>query len=107
MSTKKPYRRLLNDDDLIIDDEKLSGTNTLGKRYFYSTDPSATSPNIRFQEKTKLECKIMMWMAISAQGISNVYVHRGNQARDQKIYLKECINRLFVDKYHSNGEFLF
>ena len=100
---------MLNDYDLIIDDEKffkLSGNNVLGKRYFYSTDRSAALPNFRFQQKTKFESKVMVWMAISAKGISNVYVHRGKQAVDQKIYLKECINpRLlpFVDKYHSNG----
>ena len=49
-------------------------------------------------------------MAISAKGVSNVYVHRDKQAVDQKIYLKECINRRllpFVDKYHSNGNILF
>ena len=43
-------------------------------------------------------------MAISAKGVSNIYAHRGKQADDQKIYLKECINRRllpFVDKYHS------
>ena len=52
----------------------------------------------------------MVWMAISAKGVSNVYVHRGKQAVDQKIYLKEYINRRllpFVDKYHSNGNILF
>ena len=45
----KLYRKLLNDEDLIIDDEKffkLSGNNVLGNRYFYSTDPSAALPNI-------------------------------------------------------------
>ena len=92
----KLYRKLLNDYDLIIDDEKflkLSVNNVLGKRYFYSTDPSAAPPNIRFQQKTKFESKVRVWMAISAKGVSNVYVHRGKQPVDQKIYLKECINR--------------
>ena len=49
-------------------------------------------------------------MAISAKGVSNVYIHRGKQAVDQKIYLKECINRRFqpfVHKCHYNGNFLF
>ena len=88
----KLYRKLLNDYDLIIDDEKffkLSGNNALGNRYFYSTDRSAAPPNIRFQQKAKFESKIMVWMAISAMGVSNVYVHRGKQAVDQKIYLKQ------------------
>ena len=84
----KLYRKLLNDYDLIIDDEKffkLSGNNVLGNRYFYSTDPSAAPPNVRL---TKFESKVMVWMAISAKGVSNVYVHRGKQAVNQKIYLK-------------------
>ena len=52
----------------------------------------------------------MVWMAISGKDASNVYAHRGKRAVDQKIYLKECINRRLlplVDKYHSNGNFLF
>ena len=82
----------------------LSENDALGKRYFYSTDPSAVPPNIRLQENTKLEYKVMVWMTISVKDVSNVYVHRGNQALD---HLKECINRLFVDKYHSNENLLF
>ena len=65
---------------------------------------------LRFQRKTKFKYKVMVWMATSVKGVSNVYVHRGKQARDQKILLKECINRRllpFVDNYHSNGKFLF
>ena len=52
----------------------------------------------------------MVWVATSAKGVSNIYVRRGKQILNQKIYLKECINRQllpFVDKYHSNGNFLF
>ena len=63
---------MLNDDDWIIDDEKLSGTNALGNRYF---DLSAASPSIQLQQKTKLKCEIIERMAISVKGISNVYVH--------------------------------
>ena len=67
-------------------------------------------PNVRYQQKIKFESKIMVWMTISGKSVSNVYVHRGKQAMDQKIYPKECTNRRllpFVDKYHSNGNFLF
>ena len=52
----------------------------------------------------------MVRIAISAKGVSNVYVSGGKQAVDQKIYLIECINRRllsFVDKYHSKGNILF
>ena len=102
---------MLNDDDLIINDEKflkLSGNNALGNRYFYSTDPPAAPLNIRFQQNPKFESQVMVWIAISAKDASEVYVHRGKQAWEQEIYLKECINRrlsLFVDKYRSNRNF--
>ena len=109
----KVYRKLLNNYDLIIDDEKSfksAGNNALGNRYFYSAASSAAPPNSRFQQKTKFEPKVMVLMVISAKGVSNAYFHRGKQALDQKIYLKECINRRllpFVEKYHSNGDFSF
>ena len=109
----KLYRKLLNDYDLIIDDEKyfkLSAENVLGNRYYYSTDPSSAPPNIRFQQHIKFEPKVMVWMAISSKGASNVYVHQSKQAVDQQIYLKECIDRRllpFINKYHSNKNILF
>ena len=93
----KLYRKLFNDEDLIIDDEKFlkfSVNNVLWKRSFYSTDRSAAPPNIRFQQKTKFESKIMVWMAISAKGVSNVYVHRGKQPVD--IWKNVSID----DEYH-------
>ena len=46
-------------------------------------------------------------VGISAKGVSNVNVHRNKQALNQKIYVKECINRLYVSKYYSNGNFFF
>ena len=91
----KLYRKFLNEYDLIIDDEKLSVSNAFGNRYFYLSDSSAAPPSIRFQQKTKFECKIM---AISPKRVSNIYVHRGKQAREQKIHGKKCINRPFIDK---------
>ena len=92
----KLYRKLLNDDNLIIDDEKffkLSGNNALRNRHFYSTDRSVAPLNVRLQQKIKFESKIKVWMAISAKSVSKPYVHRDKQAVNQKIYLIECINR--------------
>lgn len=109
----KLYRKLLNGYDLIIDDEKyfkLSGDNVLGNRFFYSTDPSTTPSNVKFIKKKKFDSKVMIWMAISSRGVSNVYVHRSKQGVRQETYLKECIKKRllpFIAKYHSNGNYLF
>ena len=66
----KLYRKLLNECDLIMDDEKyfkLTGNNVLGNRYFYSTDPATAPPKVNFQCKTKFEAKVMIWMAMSSK----------------------------------------
>ena len=109
----KLYRKLLNGCDLIIDDEKyfkLTGNNIIGNRYFYSTDPATASPKVKFQCKTKFEAKVMIWMGMSSNGTSDIYVHKSIQAVNQETYLKECINKRllpFIAKYHSNGNYLF
>ena len=92
----KLYRKLLNGYDLIMDDEKylkLTGNNVIGNRYFYSTDPATALTKVKFQCKTKFEVKVMIWMAMSFKGTSNIYVHKSIQAVDQETYLKECINK--------------
>lgn len=78
--------------------------------FFYSTDPSAAPLSIKFIKKTKFEEKVMIWMAVSSQGVSSVYVHRSKKGIGQDVYLNECIKKRllpFINKYHSNGNFLF
>ena len=92
----KLYRKLLNGCDLIMDDEKyfkLTGNNVIGNRYFYSTDPATAPPKVKFQCKTKFEAKMMIWMAMSSKGTSDIYVHKSIQVVNQETYLKECINK--------------
>jgi len=109
----KLYRKLLGGCDLILDDEKffkLTGDNVNCNRLFYSTDPATAPPDIKFRKKKKFEPKVMIWMAVSSKGVSNVYVHKNKQAINQDTYLNECINKRllpFVEKHHSNGNYLF
>ena len=52
----KLYRKLLNDCELIMDDEKyfkLTGNNVVGNRYFHSTDPITAPPKVNFQCTSK------------------------------------------------------
>ena len=109
----KLYRKLLRGCDLVLDDEKyftLTGHNVSGNRLFYSTDPSTAPTEIKFRKKKKFEAKIMIWMGISSKGVSDVYVHKSKQGIRQGTYLNECINKRllpFIDKYHSNRNYLF
>ena len=109
----KLYRKMATDCNLIIDDEKyftLSGNNVYCNCYFYSTNPATTPPNIKFRKKAKFEPKVMIWMAISTKGISDIYVHKNKLGVDQQTYLQECINKRlipFINKYHYDGNYLF
>ena len=105
----KLYRKLLDGCDLILDDEKyfiLSGDNVAGNMFFYTTNPTTAPEDIKFQKKKKFESKIMIWMAISSRGVSDVYVHQGKQAVRQGTYLEQCIDKRlipFIEKYHADG----
>ena len=109
----KLYRKLLSGCDLIMDDEKyfkLTGNNVIGNRYFYSTDPAIAPPKVKFQCKTKFETKVMIWMAMSSKGTSDIYDNKSIQAVNQETYLKQCIDKRllpFIAKYHLNGNYLF
>ena len=62
-----------------MDDEKyfkLTGTNFVGNRYFYSTDSATAPPKAKFQCKTKFELKAMIWMGMSSKGASDIYVQK-------------------------------
>ena len=109
----KLYRMILNGCDIALDDEKyfgLSGDNVQCNKRYYSTDPSTTPSDVKFIKKKKYSPKILVWMAMSSKGVSNVYVHKSRQAVSTDIYLKECINKRllpFIEKHHKNDDYVF
>ena len=77
----KLYRMILNGCDIILDDEKyfgLSGDNVQCNQRFYTTDPSTTPSDIKYKKK-KFAPKLLIWMAMSSKGVSNVYIHKSKQ----------------------------
>jgi hypothetical protein len=109
----KLYRRISNGCDIIMDDEKyfgLSGDNVQSNQRYYTTDPSTTPTDVKYKKKKKYSPKILVWMAMSSKGVSDVYVHKSVQAIGEKIYLNECINKRllpFIEKHHKNDEYVF
>ena len=109
----KLYRMILNGCDIILDDEKyfgLSGDNVQCNQRFYTTDPSTTPSDIKYKKKKKFAPKLLIWMAISSKGVSNVYVHKSKQAITTDIYLNECINKrllLFIEKHYKRNNYIF
>ena len=108
----KLYRMILNGCDIILDDEKyfgLSGDNVQYNQRFYTTDPSTTPSDIKYKKK-KFSPKLLIWMAMSSKGVSNVYVHKSKQAITTDIYLNECIDKRllpFIEKHYKRNNYIF
>jgi transposase len=113
-----PARRLHpllsdNDFELIMDDEKyfqLADQSVPTNRGFYSSNKRTNSPHVKFKKTRKFEPKILVWIAISASGISSPFFAKQKQAINQDTYLEECIvKRLmpFIESYHDKEKVLF
>ena len=109
----KLYRMILNGCDIVLDDEKyfsLSDDNVQCNQRHCTTYPSTISSDVKYKKNKKCAPKLLLWMAMSSKGTSNIYVHKSKQAITSKIYLNECINaRLlpFIEQHHRNDNFIF
>ena len=84
-----------------MDDEKyfkLIGNNVVENRYIYSIDPATATPKVKFQCKTKFEPKVMISMAMSSKGTSDIYVHKSKQTVNQETCLKEYIGKRLLSQ---------
>ena len=103
---------ILNGCDITLDGEKyfgLSGNNVQCNQRFYTTNPSTTPSDIKYKKK-KFAPKLLIWMAMSSKGVSNVYVHKSKQAITTDIYLNECINKRllpFIEKHYKRSNYIF
>ncbi|CAF3255117.1 unnamed protein product [Rotaria socialis] len=74
---RRLYRILSNNDfDLIMDDEKyvlLQDQSVPTNRGFYTSDKRTTPSQIKFKRIQKFEPKILVWIAISENGISKLF----------------------------------
>ena len=108
---------LLEDDDrdLVIDDESyftFTGAGMPGNSGFYTTDPNITPPEIKFNQVAKFDSdKVMIWVAFSRRGISDIYFAPKKLSMDQETYRKQCLEKRlfkFIDEnYDSRSEILF
>jgi hypothetical protein len=99
--------------EFIIDDESyftLSNSDKNANGGYYSNDVSETPDDVRCKEKKKFEQKLLVWLAISPKGMSQVFITRSGQAVNQDVYREECIRKRlmpFIKKHHSDGNFVF
>ena len=58
---------------IMLNDEKYFLLHNESNRAFYTSDPSAAPPEVKFKCTKKFEPKIMVWIAVSENGISKPF----------------------------------
>ena len=97
----------------ILDDEKyftLSAPQMPGNNIYYTSNPFLTPPEVKLKFKKKFEAKLMLYIAISENGISKPYFRRSGLAINKDVYKNNCLNKIlipFIRQHHSNSNYLF
>ncbi|XP_053202578.1 uncharacterized protein LOC128387412 [Panonychus citri] len=99
---------------VVMDDEKYFPfycSNSPEFSGFYTENYNESPDEIKFKKKAKFQKKVLVWLAISEDGLSEPLIMKsGSVSVNQDIYLKDCIQtRLvkFIEKYHSDGDYIF
>ena len=96
-----------------MDDEKyftLSNTNIPGNDIYYSSNKSEAPVEIKYKRKKKFEDKVLIWAAISSEGISDPYISKSDNAINVNTYINECLKKRllpFVREMHEDDNYVF
>jgi hypothetical protein len=106
------YRKFKN-FEWILDDESyftFSHATINGNDAYYSSDLKSTPATVKFRPRKKFEPKCLVWIALSAKGISKPFISSSGMAINQDAYLEQCIKPLlipFIENNHSESNYVF
>ena len=101
---------------IVMDDESYFGLKddniNANKGYYTSESLSAKflNPRISYIRKFKYPPKLLVWLAILKEGISEPFFCPRNLSVTGEIYRNQCIKKLliiFLGKFHDEGEYYF
>jgi transposase len=106
-------KKIFVNNDVVMDDEKyfrLSNYNVPGNNNYYSENKTQAPPSIKYKKKVKFEPQVLVWVAMSSRGFSEIYVHTSKIAVNQNIYINECLKKRllpFINEHHSDSNYVF
>ncbi|CAF4611291.1 unnamed protein product, partial [Rotaria sp. Silwood2] len=111
---RKLRRKFINNKTiLILDDEKyftMSGDNMPANAGFYSSNKINTPNDVKFKQKRKYEPKVLVWLALSCQGVSQPYIGTTKGvAINSDVYVQKCLPKLlaFIKEHHQHDDYIF
>ena len=81
-----------------------------GNDRFYSKNKEKTPLNIRYYEKKKFEPKLLVWLAISQEGHSELFFVPSRGDINREVCRQECIMRRlipFLHEHHAHDNYIF
>lgn len=96
----------------ILDDESyftLSHSTISGNNIFYSSNVANTPPSVKFSTKKKFEKKVLVWIAIGPNGVSQPLIKDSNFAINGNVYLKDCVQNRLIPyiRAHYDDNYVF
>jgi hypothetical protein len=105
--------RNYNEKYFILDDEKyfsLSGCQMNGNDIYYTSNNSNVSYKVKYKAKKKFERKLMLYIAISKEGISKPFFCPSGLAVNKEVYINSCLKKVllpFIREKHSEKPIIF
>ena len=81
-----------------------------GNDGFHADNKENALPAVRFKQKPKFAAKVMIWIAISGNSYSNIFVKPSGLAINSKVYIEECVwvkLAPFIQEAHQGDQILF
>jgi hypothetical protein len=100
-------------NDWVIDNESyfnLSHSYLAGNDNYYTSDFDKTSNSVKYQKKSKYEKKLMVWVATSINGLSEIYVVPPRGTINSDIFIEICLEKHlipFIKKKHYSMPYVF
>jgi len=110
---KKKLNESCRHDDLVMDDESyfsFDGFDQPKNRGYYASNNSAVDIEVKYKRREKFPTKLLVWIAISNKGCSDVFFLPKNGSINSEIYTNECIlKRLlpFLKNHYPNEDYIF
>lgn len=103
-SSSSEYKCVMDDESYFT----VEGNEWQSKHYFESSTHKAPE-KAKFIQKTKFPGKVLLWLAISENGVSEPVFFKGGLAVNAQVYNDKCLPALrkFIEKYHQEEKIIF
>lgn len=98
---------------IVMDDESyfcLKGDNMPCNSGFYTRDKENTPPSVKYRFQEKYPTKVLVWAAVSEEGVSDVFFMPSRGCIDGETYRRECVEKRllpFIQEHHADGDYVF